>query len=67
MPWVENNSRAVEDAMREIERRATIPALLYSYELLVAEVVPKAIPFTFNDYEDRVLLEALRKELDKND
>jgi len=63
--WQEQNSRRVEDAMRDIERRATIPAWLFAYDLLVANPVPKEIPAKFAHETDRKLLETLRKELDQ--
>lgn len=64
MVWSETNSRRVEDAMRDIERTATIPAWLFAYDLLVANPVPKEIPAKFVHQSDRKLLETLRKELD---
>jgi hypothetical protein len=61
--WSETNSRRVEEAMQQIERKATIPAWLFAYDLLVANPVPKEIPAKFVHQSDRKLLEALRKEL----
>jgi hypothetical protein len=49
--------------MQQIERKATIPAWLFAYDLLVANPVPKEIPAKFVHQSDRKLLEALRKEL----
>ena len=63
MVWAEKNSRRVEEAMRAIEAKATVPAWLYAYDLLVANPVPEVIPLQFKRWEDRILLEALRREL----
>ena len=64
MPWTTRDCREVEDAMRAIERSATVRAWLWAYDLLLMNPIPKCIPPFIDDVFDRYLLETLRKALE---